>query len=268
MKTKFLIFCTLISGLFFVSGCKKDDPNPINIFSVDDDIALGEKIDAEIKANPQEYPILDSVQYANAYAHLYRIRNTILASGKLNYADRFKWKCRIIKNDTVINAFCVSGGNIYVYTGIIKLLSNEAEFAGVMGHEMAHADLRHTTDQLTLNYGVDILLGIVLGDNPTQLEQIAAGLATGLGSLAFSRNDEYQADKYAVKYLYPTEYDAASLGDFFVIMQSQPQPPTFLSTHPSMEARLTKINEEFQALGGIHGQTFPERYQDFKNSLP
>ncbi|PKP18457.1 MAG: peptidase M48 [Bacteroidetes bacterium HGW-Bacteroidetes-22] len=261
-----LLLVIMAGGL---AGCSENSDDPtINVFSVDDDIELGKQVDAEILANPAEYPLLDSATNTLAYSHLYRIRNTILASGKVFYAQRFGWRCRIIKNDSVVNAFCVPGGDMYFYTGLIKLLDNEAQFAGVMAHEMAHADRRHSTDQMTKAYGIQVLLSILLGNNASTLEQMVADLANGLGTLAFSRSNEYEADEYAVKYLYPTAYDSPSLGDFFTKLEGQSQTPTFLSTHPSPEDRLTKINEQFQALGGVHGQTFPERYNEFKTSLP
>jgi Zn-dependent protease with chaperone function len=259
----------LFMGIFMlINSCSDDDNIPITIFSSDDDIALGLQFDQEIRNSPGEYPLLDSVQYASAYAHLYDVRNTILAKGNLTYASKFQWKCRIIRNDTVINAFCVPGGNIYVYTGLIRFLDNDAEFAGVMAHEMAHADRRHTSEQLTLVYGETLLISLILGNNPSQLAEILAGLAQGLGNLAYSRSHEYEADEYAVRYLYPSQYDAAAIGSFFTKMENEPSPPTFLSSHPSPEDRLDKINETFQSLGGQHGQLFPEIYQQFINSLP
>lgn len=265
---KKLLFLTVFGvGLLAWSGCSKDDPS-INIFSIEDDITLGQQVNQEIAANPQEFPILDQVQYATAYEHLKRIRNTILATGKVKYASTFQWNIRIIRRDDVINAFALPGGDMYFYTGLIKFLDNEAQLAGVMAHEMAHADRRHSTDMLTRTYGFQVLAGLILGNNPSLAEQIAAELALGLGTLAYSRSNEYEADEYAVKFLYPTEYDAASLGDFFRKMEGEPQPPAFLSTHPSPEDRLQKINEHFQALGGVHGQTFPERYAQLKASLP
>lgn len=268
MKKTVRTFAALLMLALMVlfPGCGED--NSINLFTVQDDIALGQEADDQIRADPAAFPILDSAQYATAYQHLYRIRNTILASGQLNYANTFGWRCTIIRNDTMVNAFCLPGGTMYFYTGIIKLLDNEAQFAGVMAHEMAHADRRHSTDQLTIAYGLDLLLSIALGNDPNAIAQIAADLAAGLSSLAFSRQDEYEADEYAVKYLYPTEEDAASLGDFFTKLEGEPYPPTFLSTHPSPEDRLEKINEHFQALGGVHGQTFISRYNEFKSSLP
>jgi beta-barrel assembly-enhancing protease len=255
-------------GILLITGCSKDSSVPITVFSVSDDITMGQQIDQEIMSNPGQYPILDSAQYAAAYAHLYDIRNTILASGKLQYAYIFHWKCRIIKNDTVVNAFCVPGGNIYVYSGIIKLLDNEAQFAGVLGHEMAHADKRHTSQQLTVQYGETLLLNIILGNNQSQLTQIVSELALGLGNLAYSRQMEYQSDEYSVRYLYPTKYDASGIGDFFTKIEAQQTIPSFLSDHPSPSDRLAKINEIFTSLGGVHGQTFANDYLQFKNLLP
>jgi len=260
-----IVFAAWITIL--TTGCSKGDN--INLFSVSDDITLGLQVDAEIRANKQEFTVLDSSQNVAAYAHLYRIRNTILASAsEMNNKETFTWRCTIINNDTVINAFCTPGGYMYFYTGLIKMLGNEAEFAGVMAHEMVHADRRHTTDQLTIVYGLELLLQLLLGNNTNELAQVAAALAGNLGLLAYSRSNEYVADKYAVRYLYPSEYDAASLRDFFVMMENQPHPPVFLSTHPSPEDRLEKIDEEFNALGGVHGELFEARYTEFKSLLP
>jgi beta-barrel assembly-enhancing protease len=267
MKERFKYVAGILFLLLLAGSCSKDDSS-INLFSYQDDISLGKEADDEILKNSGGYLVLDSIQYASAYAHLYRIRNTILNSGKLKYQTLFPWKMRIIRNDTTINAFCLPGGYIYIYTGIIKFLDNEAEFAGILAHEMAHADLRHTTERLTAVYGIDFLLGLILGENPDKLAEIVAGYAEGLGMLAYSRQNEYEADNYAVQYLYVTEYNALSLGDFFQKIENEPRGLTFLSTHPSPEDRLQKIQEKFASLGGVAGQLFPDRYQQFKNSLP
>ena len=95
----------LLGMSLMIGSCSKDSNIPITIFTADDDIALGLQFDQEISKDPAEYPILDSTQYKDAYAHLYEVRNTILASGKLKYSNKFQWKCRIIRNDSVVNAF-------------------------------------------------------------------------------------------------------------------------------------------------------------------
>ena len=269
LKTKKSLLLILILVFVSSAGCKKgSDESIINLFSVDDDIAFGEAMEAEIAANPQEFPILDSAAYPEAYQHLNRIRDSILNTGLLHYEDRFEWKVQIIRNDTMLNAFATPGGFLYFYTGIIKYLDNEAQFAGVMAHEMAHSDLRHSTNTITKVYGVQILLSILLGQSPGQLTEIVASLAYGLGTLAFSRDHEYQADEYSVKYLYQTSYDARGIADFFIKLEDAPRPPEFLSTHPSPENRIEKISEVWQSLGGKVGNTYVESYNAFKASLP
>ncbi|HRW63507.1 MAG TPA: M48 family metallopeptidase, partial [Bacteroidales bacterium] len=163
-------------------------------------------------------------------------------------------------------------GKMYFYTGIIKFLDNEAEFAGVMAHEMAHADRRHTTNTMTKEYGFSLLLSALLGDDPSLLATIASDLAQGLGSLAFSRDHEYEADQYAVRYTDDGagdyNYYPKGISAFFEKMEGQSTPPEFLSTHPSPENRLEKINEFWVSIGSPGGESYAERYTDFKNSLP
>lgn len=238
----------------------------INIFSVEDDKALGAEIDAEILADPATYPILDEDEYSEAYDLLNDIRDRILAEGEVTHAQDFLWKLRIIHDDEILNAFCTPGGYIYVYTGLIKYLENEAELAGVMGHEMAHADLRHATDQLTEQYGISLLVSIVLGENAGVLTDIAQGLA----GLAFSRADESQADEYSVIYLCPSEYYAAGAAGFFQKIEDEGgvDVPEFLSTHPNPDNRIEDILAKYEELGCGPGELFEDRYEDLIDALP
>jgi len=267
-KTKVILYFLLVLPVLF-TNCKQDSRDSgFNLFTIEDDKKLGLQVSQEIASNPGEYPLLNPATYANSYTYLTNMRDAILATGLVAYDTAFTWSMHIIHNDTVLNAFCTPGGYIYFYTGIIKSLDNEAQLAGVMAHEMAHAAQRHSTDQLTKVYGIQLLAGVLLGNNPSALAQIASNLAQGLSSLAFSRKAEYEADEYAVKYLYKTSYDALSLADFFVKIEGLPRPPSFLSTHPSPEDRVAKITEIFNAQGGQPGQKYASRYALLKSSLP
>ncbi|MEX0965823.1 MAG: M48 family metalloprotease [Bacteroidia bacterium] len=262
MKKIFLIFALLAPMLF---GCNDNpDDNTLNIFSVEDDISLGQQTSEEINNSPAEFPILDEGQYPEAYAHLHRIRDNILNSGKVFYKDRFTWEMKIIHDDDVLNAFAAPGGYIYVYTGLIKFLEAEDQFAGVLAHEIAHADRRHVTDQLTKIYGIQFMLDVVLGTDQNAISDIAAQLA----QLKFSRSAESDADEYSVIYLCPTELEADGAADFFRRMDDSQRPPEFLSTHPNPENRVEKIEEKEQELGCTGTEEHVQRYQDFKNSLP
>jgi predicted Zn-dependent protease len=261
-----LFIALVIPSFFFLTSCSEDEG--VNIFTIEDDMELGLQMEQEILANPAEYPVMNRSLYANAYSHIERVRDSILESGEVNYDNLFAWEVHIIHDDSVLNAFCTPGGYIYFYTGLIRFLDDEAEFAGVMGHEMAHAAQRHSTQQMTNAYGMQLLISIVLGQNPNALAEIAADLAAGVASLAFSRDDEYESDEYSVRYLYETSYDARGVAGFFEKMEGSPQPPEFLSTHPNPGNRVEKINEVWTELGGKTGETYPERYTQFKNSLP
>lgn len=265
------ILILILSLSLVYSGCQKSDTDDTfqpNIFTVDDDIALGQQLHEEIMADPQSYPVLNKSQYSTAYSHITRIRDSVLSSGKVAYDNTFPWDVYIIKNDTVLNAFATPGGYMYFYTGLIKYLDNEAQFAGVMGHEMAHAARRHSTNQLTKVYGLQILISLALGQNPALLAQMAADIAAGLAVLAFSRDHEYESDEYSVKYLYETSYDARGVAGFFEKLEGSPRPPEFLSTHPNPENRVDKIMEVFESLGGQPGIVYEASYAGFKSSLP
>ncbi len=256
----------VLLSLVLLSGCSDDG---INFFTLDQDVQFGAQLDSAIMANPGEYPILDPVQYSAAYDHINRIMNSILQSNDLRYSKTFPWQVKIIRNDEVLNAFAAPGGYMYFYTGLIKFLDNEAQLAGVMAHEIAHADRRHSTQMLTRQYGFSMLLSIVMGDNPTMLEQILAQLAMGGTMLKYSRDNEYEADKYAVTYLYDTDYHPRELAGFFEKMLGSTQKiPEFLSTHPSDENRIKNIEDVWKSLGSKVGNTYVDRYQNFKNTLP
>jgi predicted Zn-dependent protease len=266
MKVKILF--VLICGSLAISGCRKDEG--VNFFSLQQDKDFGLQMSQEIAKNPTEYPMLDATQYPSAYAKIKSIRDKILATGELAHKNDFTWEVKII-NKPVLNAFATPGGYIYVYTGLIKYLDNEAQLAGVLGHEMAHADLRHSTKQLTKQYGFSILLSVLLGDNAGKMASIAADLAQGLSSLAFSRDDEYQADEYSVKYLLKTDYDPRGVEGFFEKMIKEngtSNAPVFLSTHPADADRIANINKIWQKNGSKTGETYASEYSTFKATLP
>lgn len=253
----------------FFSGCdKKEGDKGINIFSVQDDIDLGRQVHAEIMSNPAEYPIINPNSNPQAYNYINRMRDEILNSGSIVYANEFAWEVYLVDRDDVRNAFCTPGGYIYIYTGLIKYLDTKSSLAGVLGHEMAHADERHATEQLTKVYGLQTLLQIVLGEDQGLLSDLAAQLVV----LKFSRNNEEQADERSVDYLCPIKYESDGAADFFVKLEQggSVTPPEFLSTHPNPGNRVTDIQNYAATKGCFTTISQDEEvngYQAFKNGL-
>ncbi len=244
-KTLFLGFCLALLGIFGYS-CKKD--SGINIFTLEQDKQFGAQLKGQIDSSPAQYPVLPYIGNEAAYNYLYAMRDEILTSDKIQYKNEFNWELYIIDNDSTLNAFCAPGGYIYVYTGIIKFLDEADHLAGVLGHEIAHADRRHSTQQMTQAYGINVLLTILAGDNPGMLAQIAAGLTT----LSFSRSHETDADDHSVEYLCDTDYASNGAAAFFqklIDLGQSGGTPAFLSTHPDPGNRVQNINGDASELG-------------------
>lgn len=265
---KLIYFSILVLSVSTLSSCGSSQNafSNFNLFTIQDDKDLGVKVASEIDSNPQEYPVLDSSKYATAYKYLYDIRDRILNSGKVTHKNDFAWRLRIIKDDSTLNAFCTPGGYIYVYTGLIKYLDSEEQLAGVLAHEIGHADLRHSTSQMTKLYGVDVLLNLVAGDY-----EMIKNITESIIGLKFSRSNESDADEASVIYLCPTEYSAAAGAKFFEKMDaagSGSSVPVWLSTHPAPKDRIEHFYNVAVALGCTGDKAFVERYQQLKRALP
>ena len=247
----------------------------VNIFSDSDDIKLGKQMDEQIRKNPKEYRILAGRPEIKQF--VMEVGNKVLASPAITKRGVYAYQYEIIHDDSTINAFCTPGGYIYVYTGLLRFVDNEATLAGVMGHEIAHAERRHSTKRITKAYGAQILLSIALGQNPSQVADITANLFTGLALLANSRSDESEADEYSIKYLSSTDYYPGAITYFFDKIQNEKERKgggTFerlLSTHPLPQDRVEHVKEILSVMGNPRpndSNLFVNRYQAFKKKLP
>ncbi|MEZ4721766.1 MAG: M48 family metalloprotease [Flavobacteriales bacterium] len=251
-------------------GCKeKKDPVAL-IYGVEQDVDLGNQLHAEILANPDEYPLLDETEHAEAIAYLQKMCDQLVNSGELLYAGTFDYKVYIIDAD-ILNAFAAPGGKMYFYTGLIKFLDKEDDLMGVMGHEIAHADRRHSVKQMIQNYGVQYLLNAALGEDPGAVETVLANVAGVGASLKFSREHESEADEYSVKYLSKTSYRCDGAAVFFQKMDSSglaSSVPEFLSTHPAPENRIESIQVKAKEIGCSTEYFAPSTYNDFRSLLP
>lgn len=267
------IFFSLITiSVLLSSACKKDGDGgtKVLLFSTNDDIELGKQLKQEIFNNPAEYPLLDSVNYASAYSYIRALKDSILKTGEIDYDEKFAWEVYIIEDDSTLNAFAAPGGYLYFYTGLIKYLDNEDDLMGVMGHEMAHADLRHSVQQMQKQYGIQFLLSAILGNSNSQITQVLGGLAGNAAVLKFSRDDESEADLASVSYLSPLVYRCDGAATFFKKLEANGASggPTFLSTHPAPADRVDAITQEAIRLGCDTTYFSPASYDVFRNSLP
>jgi predicted Zn-dependent protease len=162
----------------------------------------------------------------------------------------FNFEFNLVMNDEV-NAWCMPGGKVVFYTGIMPLCKDEEGVAVVMGHEIAHAVANHGNErmsqQMALMLGA-ISLDVALREKPEETRDIfmmAFGVGGTLGSLAYSRQHEYEADKLGMIFMAMAGYNPERTLEFWEEMSklSGPAMPAFLSTHPSSAARVEAIRE-------------------------
>lgn len=266
-------FLFLLISIFTFSACKDNEGV---IFSIQDDIRLGqqvaEQVDSTYRAQGQ---LLErnstNANVQKAYTHLDRIVNRVLNSGEVKYRTEFPWTVKIIDDRETLNAFAAPGGQIYVYSGLMRYLDDEDHFAGVIAHEIAHADKRHSIQQLQRQYGIALLLSVALGNNAGTLQQIAGQLAGTLAGLRFSREAETEADNASVLYLDGTDYYSCDgAAGFFVKLNAEAQgsnPPEFLSTHPNPENRVENIQAQAQQRGCVSSGAPNTDFAELKRSL-
>jgi metalloendopeptidase OMA1, mitochondrial len=172
------------------------------------------------------------------------------ATGKVG-AD-FDWQVSLIRSPQV-NAFCLPGGKIVVYTGILPITQNEPALATVLGHEMAHATSRHGSQRvLEQNLAQTALTGVAMSLSDMDYDKQRAvmgalGVGTQFGVLMpFSRKHESEADAIGLLYMGRAGYDPRESIRFWQRMENVggPQPPEFLSSHPSHGTRIQQLEAE------------------------
>ena len=170
----------------------------------------------------------------------------LTSEGHPNYLDDYQWEYNLVADNSV-NAWCMPGGKIVVYTGILPVTKTEAGLAVVMGHEVSHALLNH--GQQRMSAGILQQLGaagvsILTGDS--QLAMTAYGLGSNLlGTLPFSRSNESEADHYGLILMAIAGYNPDEAPPFWERMAAMGGggTPQFLSTHPSDTTRIKQLRD-------------------------
>src|SRR5688500_19971184 len=241
MKTSMRKFGIIAVGLLLFTSCAK---NPVTgkrdlmLLSESQEVAMGKQSDPDIikffgiydDKNLQKF-IEEKGQQMAAVSH------------RKNLQYQFK-----IVDSPVVNAFAVPGGYVYFTRGIMAHFNNEAEFAGVLGHEIGHIPARHSAKQYSDAQlaQIGLIAGSVISPEFAQLADVAS-TGVQLLFLKFGRDAESQSDKLGVEYSTKIGYDAAEMAGFFQTLDrlsskaGGEEVPTFLSTHPDPADREEKV---------------------------
>ncbi len=153
-----------------------------------------------------------------------------------------KYTFQVVEDDAV-NAFATMGGFVYINTGLLKIADNEAQLAGVMGHEIGHIAGRHGLQQMkkaALAQGLSTALGV----NSDKLVQLGVQVALTLPN---SRQDEYDADRQGLSMIVQTGYAPTAMPEFMKKLMRGNSPPEFLSSHPAVPERVANLQRMIPA---------------------
>jgi len=164
----------------------------------------------------------------------------------------FKWEFNLIA-ENVVNAWCMPGGKVAFYEGILPVCQDEAGIAVVMGHEIAHAVAKHGGERMTQSLAQQlggVALSVALQQQPEKAQALAMTAYTGVSTvgamLPFSRLHESEADEMGLTFMALAGYDPAEAPEFWKRMKAKSggAPPEFLSTHPSSETRISDLKKQ------------------------
>jgi predicted Zn-dependent protease len=239
---KLIYSCLLTVAFLFTGSCARNPvtgKNDFMLMSESQEIAMGQQSDPEVAAFFGVYNDDDIQKFINAKG-----QEMAAISHRKNLKFHFK-----VVDSPVVNAFAIPGGYVYFTRGIMAHFNNEAEFAGVLGHEIGHITARHSAKQYSraMLAQVGLVAGTVISPEFAKYADIAQ---TGLGLLflKFGRDAESESDKLGVEYSTKIGYDAQEMASFFQTLdrlQKQSgggEVPDFLSTHPNPADRESRVS--------------------------
>ena len=226
-------------ALLGASGCG------FNLLTTQEEIVLGEKIAASIEQKATLYDDPTTVAYVQA-----------IGTRITRVSDRQDviYHVKVIDDHNAVNAFALPGGYIYLYTGLLRLATSEAELASVIAHETGHVAARHSAEHISAAIGMDLLLSVALGQSPGLAAGLGSEVLTGIGFSRMSQSDEYEADQLGVTYMKRAGYDPSALPIFLRRLdrehgRSPGKLAQFFATHPLTKDRIARAEQLATDLG-------------------
>ena len=242
MKISRNLTLILLSSII-IAGCTHKTPytnrSQMIFMSQKEELALGEK---SYKDTLSQVKVITGTKDAN------RVRDIGSKIAKVTQRDDFSWEFNLVQSDDA-NAFCLPGGKVVVYTGILKYAKNDDQLATVMSHEIAHALARHGAERVStsmVQQGVGIIGSVVVGSTAPQFQGAfdqAYGLGSSLGvMLPYGRMQESEADEIGIHLMHKAGYNINEAINFWQNMGEGKQSGSdFFSTHPSSSKRVDDI---------------------------
>jgi len=264
-------YLLLFALLTTITSCGPDDePKVVHIdkavFSVEDQKAFGNNLQAVFLNSPALFKPLDRTVYTEIYSHFDATFQILTQTINVENRDKFDWELTILEDDDKLMAFSAPGGKFFVYTGLLKYLSGEHELVGVMAHEMYYADSEKAMEILVDEFkSVPFLLGdIFLGNEVEEAKDVAEFMS----NFTYSEAEVLLGDKYALDVVCPFQYNPVGLSHF-VERSMTTMNIDWINKRSGSDNRLELLNAMQGDCGNIEDDpTFADRYQTMINTLP
>ncbi len=257
------LLALLLITTITTAGCGSGGGN-FNLVSIEEEWQMGNQLAQEVASQVR----FNNDPAVNAYVRSVGERIVRQAAAPFN---QLPWEFRVV-DDPSINAFAIPGGHVYVNTGLINAARNASELAGVMAHEVSHVLARHSTEQLSRQYGISAVAGAVLGQNPGALTQIAAQIAATGAMARFSREAEREADEIGIRAMAAAGFNPTGMATMFetLLAESQGRQPgrveQFFSSHPLTGERVRDARNRAEKIGA-RGITDEPEFQNIKRRV-
>ena len=234
--------CILVAAISFLGGCTVNPSTgrlQLNMYSEAEVSAMGEQAVPDVIAE-----FGGEVPSQELRAYVRGIGTRLAEHVEPEYRD-IEWEFFALNSD-VINAFALPGGKIFITRGLLQRFENEAQVAGVLGHEIGHVTARHSNERLSQAALAQGLVGELSRAADSELVGLGASVLAQGVMLKYSRNHENEADMQGLKYMTAAGYDPLAMRQVLEILEesaSGGRMPEFLSTHPYPQSRIERIDD-------------------------
>lgn len=257
----------VVGTMLFAAGCAT---NPVTgrtelaLISESQEIAMGQEAAAQVEAS------IGVVDDAELNAYVQRVGESL---ARISERPELPWRFRVV-DDPTPNAFALPGGFIYITRGMLSLMENEAELAGVLGHEIGHVTARHSVQMISRQQlaQIGLIAGMILVPEIAQFGDLA-GTGLQLLFLSYGRDAERQADDLGFRYSLERNYDVREMPDIFASLArssdlaGQSPLPSWLSSHPLPQERIERLTAMLAEVPPAQRVTEPATYYEHIDGL-
>ncbi len=270
--SKYYLLPLFIVSIFF--SCQKNNTGDIRgvdegEFSSDKQEVIGSILENAIASQVNIFDVLSETQYPQAYAYLQdSVMSTLVNTAAVKRRRDLNWRVIILNDDTERNAFMLPGGRLYIYTGMLRYMANNAELLGLFAHEMAYADSDRVVDNLLDQFGGVNIGKLAKGESIPQLIDIIEYVP----NMEYQKDDVLFADSFAMEVICPFNYDPLALRD---IIERSANSPDVVNWEANKKCEfldrrdlIERINSENIDCGSGANVTLAEAYERFIEYLP